>query len=153
MSSNRLHRCDSNHPDFILLKDKLDAELQAMYKEDMEFYGPHNILKDKTPAVVLYHNDIPVACGAYKFVASQNAVEVKRMYVDEAVRGKGFSKLIISGLEAWAVEAGYKTAILETGPQNVSAIHLYKNSGYKRIANYPPYVGQKDSICMAKKLF
>jgi len=145
-------RCDSNHSDFVLLKDKLDRELLSMYKEAMEFYGPHNLLKDNTPSVVLYDKNIPVACGAYKYVAALEAVEIKRMYVEDEARGKGYSKKILLALETWAAEEGYKKAVLETGPVNVAAIHLYKNTGYTIIENYPPYVGLEDSICMSKKL-
>jgi putative acetyltransferase len=41
---------------------------------------------------------------------------------------------------------------LETGINNPEAISLYKKLGYEQIANYEPYVNNKDNICMGKDL-
>ena len=74
------------------------------------------------------------------------------MYVKPAYRGHGISKLILSELEKWAAEMGFKNAVLETGRKHHEAIGLYKGTGYKEISNYGPYKHMPDSLCFGKAL-
>jgi len=123
-----------------------------MYSEQMEFFGPHNILKEDTFAVVALENDKPVAIGAFREMNKNEDVEIKRMFVPVQHRGKGLSKLILKELENWAKEKNYTYSKLETGDKNVAAISLYQKAGYKRIDLYEPYIGIENSLCFAKKL-
>jgi len=41
---------------------------------------------------------------------------------------------------------------LETGINQPEAMSLYEKSGFKRIPNYPPYVGVESSFCFEKVL-
>ena len=47
---------------------------------------------------------------------------------------------------------GYSYILLETGAKQFEAISLYKSCGYGEIENYAPYVGNKNSVCMRKKM-
>jgi len=62
--------------------------------------------------------------------------EFKRMYVRPDFRGRGLSALLLSALEAAAVDLGLGTARLDTGPSQPAALHLYKSMGYRSIGNY-----------------
>jgi GNAT superfamily N-acetyltransferase len=60
--------------------------------------------------------------------------------------------LILGELENWALEMGYRQAVLETGNKQVEAIAMYEKLGYSVIPNYPPYENMTTSICMQKTL-
>ena len=47
---------------------------------------------------------------------------------------------------------GYAKALLETGKGQPEAIGLYRKFGYQIIANYGPYRGMENSLCMQKHL-
>ena len=74
------------------------------------------------------------------------------MFVTQAQRGKGFSKIILSALEKWARELGYSIVRLETGKGQPEAMGLYKKAGYVVTENYGPYIGIENSVCMKKKI-
>lgn len=147
-----LLRTNIHHPKFKLLVQQLDNELNDMYGEEMEFFGPHNILKEETFALVALQNEEPVGIGAFYIMKNKTEVEIKRMYVSSAHRGKGISKLVLQGLEDWASEKDILFAKLETGDKNVAAISLYQNAGYYRIDLYEPFLERADSLCFGKKL-
>lgn len=147
-----LKRTTNQDPDFIKLREELDKELWEMYPVVMNQYVEHNLLPESTSAVLYFEDGVAVACGAFKPIEEEQAIEIKRMYVLPAGRGKGLSKIILRGLEQWGKELGYERAILETGLKNFSAHHLYDKAGYQRMENYPPFVGMEESWCYEKRL-
>ncbi len=74
------------------------------------------------------------------------------MFVTKECRGKGLAKIVLNELENWAIEEGFKNAILETSKHFIPATSLYKNAGYKIIPNYDQYVELEESVCMKKNL-
>ena len=147
-----INRTTSNNPDFISLTKLLDEELLKIYKSEQEKFDKHNILEKLTKSIVIYDNQTPVACGAFKEIKEQQAIEVKRMFVLSSHRSKGIGKLLLSELENWATELKFKSAILKTGDKQHAALSLYKKLGYSQIAKFPPYEHMHDSICLKKKL-
>ncbi len=101
--------------------------------------------------VLIYLNDIAVGCGAIKKM-DNSAVEVKRMFVSSDKRGKGIAQKILTELEVWAKELGYKKCILETGKRQVEAVNFYYKCKYKVIPNYGQYAKMENSICFEKEL-
>jgi len=144
-------RTDSSHPDFILLVTQLDDFLAEIDGEDHAFYNSLNKIDKINHVLVLYEDDVPVACGAIREF-SQDAMEVKRMFTLPASRGKGFAIKILSELEKWARELKYKKCVLETGKRQPEAIALYHKAGYKVISNYDKYEGIENSVCFEKEL-
>ena len=76
-----------------------------------------------------------VACGAMKTIAS-GVGYLKRMWVDDSLRGLGFGRRMLSALEAQARELGFTKLCLETNRALVEAIRLYESSGYVEV---PPF--------------
>ena len=144
-------RTDSSNKDFILLVKELDADLAIRDGEEHAFYDQFNKITNIKNVVVAYENDEPVGCGAFK-PFNEEAVEIKRMYVPPALRGKGIASFILNSLEAWAKENGYKKSILETGLKQPEAIALYKKNGYIQILNFGQYAGVENSVCFEKIL-
>jgi hypothetical protein len=55
-------------------------------------------------------------------------------------------------LESWAAELSFQKCILETGIKQPEAIGLYKNNGFRQIANYGQYEGIENSVCFEKEI-
>jgi GNAT superfamily N-acetyltransferase len=147
----QLFRTVVTNPDFKLLVTQLDAYLAVADGEDHAFYDQFNKIEQIKYAVVAFENNEPVGCGAIKAL-SDEAMEVKRMFVIPGRRGKGIALAILDELEKWTAELGYSRCILETGSRQVEAIALYEKASYKRIPNYGQYVGVDNSRCFEKLL-
>ena len=147
----RITRTTTKNEDFIQLVNKLDNELWNELNEDQSIYDQYNKVPNIQTAILIYDNEKPVAIGCYKEY-NNDTVEIKRMYVDKAYRGKGLSKIVLNELERWAIENGFQQAILETSIHFHVAQSLYSNAGYVIIPNYDQYKGLQESICMKKKL-
>ena len=82
----------------------------------------------------------PIGSGALKFHDHAPA-ELKRMWVDESVRGLGVGRRLLSELEDQAAKHGVRTVRLETNKTLVEAISLYRSAGYTEVAafNDEPY--------------
>lgn len=146
-----LTRTTASHPDFIHLVKRLDVELAIRDGDEHAFYAQFNTIDTLRHVVVAYDGDIPVACGAIKPYKDET-VEIKRMYTMEFHRGQGLASMVLSELEKWASELGYKRCILETGLNQPEAIHLYHKNHFNRIPNYGQYEGVDNSVCFEKVL-
>jgi putative acetyltransferase len=83
---------------------------------------------------------------------SVGAVELKRMYVRPAFRGRGIARQLIVAIEEEALAAGRPVIRLETGNYLPAAVALYQSSGYHQIPAYGPYIGNPSSRCFEKRL-
>lgn len=99
--------------------------------------------------VVALLGDEPVGCGALRPVNPETA-EVKRMYAKYP--GKGIGTEILTYLEEFAIQVGYKKIWLETRIVNQTACRFYSKSGYSQIPNYGQYTDRKECICFEKSL-
>jgi putative acetyltransferase len=147
----RLLRVTSDHKDFQDLVRQLDQELWVRYGEAQGQYTSHNFVEQNRTVIVAYWDNRPSGCGCFKAFDS-NTAELKRMFVNAQVRGKGIASAIVQELSAWALQSGFSRLILELGNNQPEALCLYKKSGFSVVDNYPPYVGMPLSICMAKTL-
>ena len=143
-------RTSSDNRDFQQLVSHLDHELWHELKEDQATYDQYNKVPDLKTVLLVYAGEQPVACGCFKEYDVE-AVEIKRMFVEKAFRGRGLSKRVLQHLEQWAMEQGFHYAVLETSIHFQTARRLYEKSGYTVIPNYPPYSGLSESVCMKKK--
>jgi GNAT superfamily N-acetyltransferase len=147
----KIIRTDSNNKDFVELVKYLDAYLAKKDGDDHTFYDQFNKIDKIKYAVIAYENDKPIGCGAIKEYAP-DIMEVKRMYTLPGQRGKGIATKVLTELEIWATELGYKKCILETGKRQPDAIELYKKNGYHLIPNYGQYAQMENSVCFEKEI-
>lgn len=144
-------RTDSTNEDFRKLVTELDKDLAIRDGDEHAFFAQYNKIANIAHVVVAYEGDEPAGCGAIKHYAP-GTMEVKRMYVPPAMRGRGIAGQVLAELERWTVELGYTTCILETGQKQPEAIRLYTKSDYNLIPNYGQYAEVESSVCFEKRV-
>ena len=148
---NKFIRTNSENEDFQNLVRQLDADLKIRDGEENLFYAQFNKIARIKFVIVAFEGEVAVGCGAIKEYAD-DTMEVKRMYVVQNKRGKGFASSILKELEKWTKELKYKKCVLETGKKQPEAIELYKKNGYEIISNFGQYENVENSICFEKVL-
>lgn len=126
------------------LADDQQTEIRARYGGKLE---PGRAPSAADVAVVLLASDddgTPLGCGALRPL-DDGAVEVKRMYVVPAARGRRVGRAVLAGLEAAARERGWTTLRLETGPRQPEAVALYTGAGYRAIGPFGGYADDPDA--------
>ncbi|REC40749.1 MULTISPECIES: GNAT family N-acetyltransferase [Chryseobacterium] len=146
-----IKRTDSSNKDFQNLVQLLDADLAIRNGEDHAFYDQFNKIDAIKNCIVIYVDEIPAACGAFKKF-DEETVEIKRMYTNPDFRKKGLATTIVKELEIWAKELNYTKAVLESSLEQNEALSVYEKSGYTRIPNYGQYIGIDKSVCYEKVL-
>ena len=73
-----------------------------------------------------------IGCGAVLFHDGEPAY-IKRMWVDDAVRGMGVGRRILAALEQAARDHGATSVTLETNASLTEAIAMYRASGYVEV--------------------
>ncbi|WP_439693483.1 GNAT family N-acetyltransferase [Curtobacterium sp. SP.BCo] len=83
----------------------------------------------------------------------RDEVELKRLIVLAAARGKGAATALLAEGEQVAREQGAERLILQTGDKQPEAVALYEKTGWTRIPVYEPYAATMPwSFCFAKAL-
>lgn len=144
-------RTTSENADFKMLVHLLDQDLASRDGDEHASYNQFNRIDGLQYCIVLHEGSNAVGCGAIK-VQDMVTAEIKRMYVVETYRGRGLATQILTNLESWAKELGYKRCVLETGIRQPEAIALYEKKGYTCIPNYGHYIDVKNSVCFEKLL-
>lgn len=146
-----LKRTDSSSKDFQDLVKLLDADLAVRNGDDQAFFNQFNKLDSIKNCIVVYIDDVVVACGAFKKFDDET-IEIKRMYTHPHFRKRGLATAIVKELEAWAKELNYTKAVLETSFKQNEAVSVYEKIGFTRIPNYEQYIGVETSACYTKSL-
>ncbi len=110
----KIIRLENTHKHFIELTRQLDEELHKRYGNKQTVYDEHNKIDIITTSILGYYEEQPVTCGCFKQL-DKETIEIKRMFVKNEFRRKGFSVLILKELEKWGNELGYLYSKLETG--------------------------------------
>ena len=76
--------------------------------------------------------------GAYRRLSAE-ACEMKRLFVRERFRGKGFGRALCNALVAAAARDGFKFMRLDTMSLMTGAIALYESAGFRPCAPYNDY--------------
>jgi len=133
-------------PDSLVLRAELAAELDEIYSTDSE-PGAKPTAAD-TPVFLIARDERgnPVGCGGLRPI-DETTVEIKRMFVRRAARGRGIAQVILQSLETEAAGLGARRVVLETGRGQPEAIRLYENNGYTPIECFGSYRGAPLSLC------
>jgi GNAT superfamily N-acetyltransferase len=85
------------------------------------------IVRDETGAAV--------GCGAVRLLDPDTA-EIKRMFLQPSMRGRGAGWQLLKALEAKAVELGAHRGVLDTNETLTSALALYRAAGWDEVPAY-----------------
>lgn len=146
-----IKRTNSDDPDFQGLVAKLNLYLAEVNGDKNDFFMQYNNIDVLNNVIVIYKDNLPVACGAIKEY-DKNTMEIKRMFVPINHRKNGYASFVLQELEKWTNELGYTKCILETSKIMTDAINLYKKNNYSVIPNYGQYANIESSICFEKAL-
>jgi putative acetyltransferase len=148
-------------PEVERLLDASSAYAQSLYPPESNFLLDLATLE--RPEVAFYVARIgerAVAIAAVVVEATAAKVggqepatgELKRMFVDTSVRGRGVAGALLTRIEADAAARGIRQIVLETGDLHHAAQSLYTRHGYREIPQFGQYVGEPHSVCFAKPL-
>ena len=81
-----------------------------------------------------------IGCVAARFYREAGYAEIKRLYVQDAHRGLGLSRTLMSAIEAEILAEGIDCARLEMGIYQPEADALYRSLGYRDIPPFGDYL-------------
>ena len=81
-----------------------------------------------------------IGCVAARFYREAGYAEIKRLYVQEAYRGRGLSRTLMNAIEAEILAEGIDCARLEMGIYQPAADALYRSIGYHDIPPFGEYL-------------
>ena len=141
-----------DHPDAVAMIDEVQREYVIRYGgpddtpvDPAEFAPPLGLF------LVGYLDGVPVCCGGWR-AHEDGTVEIKRMYVTPAARGRGLARAMLAELELSAKLAGHRRLVLETGQKQPEAIALYRSAGYTDVPEFGYYAGWPLSVHLGKSL-
>ncbi|MEU5594563.1 GNAT family N-acetyltransferase [Streptomyces sp. NPDC020298] len=150
-----------DHPDAVKLNDEVQAEYHLRYGDggDATVLDASDFEPPRGVYLIAYDTTgRPVATGGWRSQDTNGEgnldgdAELKRMFVVEAMRGRGLARRILTALEDNARAAGRLRMVLETGTKQPEAIALYTSSGYEPCGKFGYYRHYEDSRCFAKTL-
>jgi putative acetyltransferase len=136
------------------LIEALDAHLASRYSPEQRFgpnLKPAQLATGLGAFVVARMDGRAVGCGAVRLLDT-TTVEVKRMYVEPEMRGRGIGNDILAHLEDAGRELGARRAVLETGIYQDEAIGLYRRAGYSVVDCWGEYKTSPTSVCYEKAI-
>ena len=83
--------------------------------------------------VVVDDDGVPAGVGSLRPVPRLGPTvgEIKKVFVDDAARGRGVGRRVVTELERIAVRLGWDRLVLETNTGNDAAVALYRSLGYE----------------------
>jgi GNAT superfamily N-acetyltransferase len=155
MPSVRIRRSTLASPDAVRLIAALNLELTGRFPEPGATHfslSAAHVAPGEGAFVIAYLDDLAVGCGAVRRLDDTTA-ELKRMYVDPPVRGRGIGRSLVEALEYEARDLGVSKIVLETGARLTPAIKMYEAMGYVRIPLFGEYLSSPNtSMCFGKSL-
>jgi GNAT superfamily N-acetyltransferase len=155
----RLQPVPYEHPDVATLEQAAQQFYVQIYGSPDEtpfttadFTPPHGAF------LVGYLDEQAVAMGGWRFRTpgvprvARRPAEIRRMFVRECVRGRGFARLVLAALEASAAAAGADWMLLETGRPQVAAVGLYRSSGYVDVERFGYYADSDMALNLGRPL-
>jgi GNAT superfamily N-acetyltransferase len=155
----RLEPVPYEHPDVATLEQAAQQFYVQIYGSPDEtpfttadFTPPHGAF------LVGYLDEQAVAMGGWRFRTpgvprvARRPAEIRRMFVRECVRGRGFARLVLAALEASAAAAGADWMLLETGQPQVAAVGLYRSSGYIDVERFGYYADSDMALNLGRPL-
>ncbi|MEV0940909.1 GNAT family N-acetyltransferase [Micromonospora wenchangensis] len=146
-------RLRPDDPDAVALRAAMTGELRQRYADrpyDPIHLPPERVFAPGSVAWtgVAYTADAtPVGHAALRWHGCD--LELKRMYVAPAHRGRGIADQLLDAAREAAGQLGAGRIVLQTGDRQPDAVRRYERAGYRPIAVFPPYDALPYSRCFA----
>ena len=138
--------------DAVALITELEAHLDPLYpSKSSHGYSVEKLIAQSVAFFVLRDNGTPAGCGGVQLFGTEYG-ELKRMYMRRQFRGKGFGRMLLDHLAAYARDQGVGLLRLETGIYQADAIRLYERAGYQRIPPFGTYIEDPLSLFLEKRI-
>ncbi len=85
--------------------------------------------------LVAYRDGRAIGCGGLQRLDSETG-EVRRIFLEQAERGRGTGRRLLVELEEHARRLGYKRVRLTTGDGQPEALQMFQSAGYQEIAPF-----------------
>lgn len=141
-----------DQPDVVALIDALDAYQAPLYPPESNHLLDIGALKRPEVAFLVARDAQGQAVGCAALVVQPEHGEIKRMFVQPALRGRGVAKALYARLEAEALRRGCTRLRLETGIRQPEALAFYERLGFQRRAPFGDYREDPLSVFMERPL-
>ncbi|KAI9301845.1 acyl-CoA N-acyltransferase [Cunninghamella echinulata] len=139
------------------MNDYLESSFQKSIQEE-ELSNPlfkTLLLYDQEEKAIGYlqlKNETPTT--GYEFIGDQQAIELKRIYIDQQSMGKGLGRLLMERAFEEIKKMGKKTVWLGVWEHNMIAQKFYKRYGFEVVGSHIFKVGEKEDcdLIMIKKM-
>jgi putative acetyltransferase len=139
-----------NTPEVRWLLAERDAYFDRLYGNENRQAGPVDIERDDLAFFSVRTSSQLVGCGA--LLRRDGYGELKRLYISDAHRGRGWGRQLLKAVEDHARRQGHRILRLETGILQPAAIALYRSAGFTEIGCFGDYVPDPLSVFLEKML-
>jgi putative acetyltransferase len=143
---------DPAQPDVIELLRHGETYSASLYPPESNHHFPLDALRRPEVRFLVARDAEGKALATGAVVLHDGWAEIKRMWVEEAVRGQGIARQVLDTLVAEAAGAGVDTLRLETGVVSHAALALYEKAGFQRREPFADYRPDPLSIFMERPL-
>ena len=154
-----IRRESPDQPEVVALLDALDRYLATLYPPEANYIlGVQELMAPEVSFFVARQAGRVVGTGAARRMPAESATggqaygEVKRMYVDPALRGRRLGVQLLRAIEDDLRDSGQALALLETGSDQAEAVRLYQRAGYSQRGPFGGYPDNGLSVFYGKSL-
>ena len=122
----------------------------SLYPPESSHHLPLDALRRPEARFFVARDTKGTALATGALVLHDDWAEIKRMWVEEAARGRGIARRVLNVLIAQAASAGIEILRLETGVASHAALALYEKTGFKRRAPFADYRPDPLSVFMER---
>ncbi len=116
--------------------EELNARFAGGFDVDRTVAAPSAELRPPSGSFLIVRLDgRAIGCGAVRKL-DETTAEIKRMWIDPAVRGRGVGRRLLAALESAAARLGCRLVRLDTSSHLPEALGLYRSTGYSEILPY-----------------
>jgi putative acetyltransferase len=127
-----------------------EAFSASLYPPESSHHLPLDALRRPEARFFVARDTKGTALATGALVLHDDWAEIKRMWVEEAARGRGIARRVLNVLIVQAASAGIEILRLETGVASHAALALYEKTGFKRRAPFADYRPDPLSVFMER---